>query len=84
MTSATEPPATGGMTPAAAIRIGAAAAAAAALIILARPGGRTRPLAGGALLALAVWTKVTPVLVGPAVLRRRPVALLSAAATASR
>jgi len=56
---------------------------AAALIILAQPGRRARPLAGGALLALAVWTKVTPVLVGPAVLRRRPVALLSAAATAT-
>ena len=61
----------------------AAGLTAAALIILARPGGRTRPLAGGALLALAVWTKVTPVLVGPAVLRRRPVALLTAAATAT-
>ena len=61
----------------------AAGLTAAALIILARPGHRARPLAGGALLALAVWTKVTPVLVGPAVLRRRPVALLSAAATAT-
>jgi Glycosyltransferase family 87 len=61
----------------------AAGLTAAALIILARPGGRARLLAGGALLALAVWTKVTPVLAGPAVLRRRPVALLSAAATAT-
>jgi len=61
----------------------AAGLTAAALIILARPGRRARPLAGGALLALAVWAKVTPVLAGPAVLRRRPVALLSAAATAT-
>ena len=45
----------------------------AALILLARPGpgARAPPLAGGALLGLAIATKVTPVLVAPAVLRRR-------------
>ena len=47
----------------------------AALLTLARPGGLTarRALAGGALLGLAIATKVTPVLAVPAVLRRRPV-----------
>src|ERR1700722_15283589 len=56
----------------------AAGLTAAALILLARPGALShslrRPVAGGALLALAIWTKVTPVLIAPAVLRRRPVA----------
>jgi hypothetical protein len=75
----------------------AAAFTAGALILLARPGSAgcstgasfaagplRRPLAGGALLALAIWTKVTPVLVAPAVLRhRRPVAVISAALTAT-
>ena len=43
-----------------------------------------RPFAGGALLALAIWTKVTPVLIVPAVLRRRrPVAVISAGVAAS-
>jgi hypothetical protein len=42
-----------------------------------------RPLAGGAMLALAIWTKVTPVLVAPAVLRRRPVAVISAGIAAT-
>ena len=37
-----------------------------------------RSLAGGTLLALAIWTKVTPVLVAPAVARRRWYALASA------
>ncbi len=62
----------------------AAGLTAGALILLARPGSPgspagagfaagplRRPLAGGALLALAIWTKVTPVLIAPAVLRRR-------------
>ena len=54
----------------------AAGLTAAALILLARPGSLgapllRRPVAGGALLALAIWTKVTPVLIAPAVLRRR-------------
>ena len=35
--------------------------------------------AAGALLALAIWTKVTPVLIAPAVLRRRPVAVIARA-----
>ena len=66
----------------------AAAFTAGALILLARPGSAghplRRPLAGGALLALAIWTKVTPVLVAPAVLRRRrPVAVICAALTAT-
>ncbi len=68
----------------------AAGFAAAALILLARPGwpGSSagplrRPLAGGALLALAIWTKVTPVLIAPAVLRRRPVAVICAGITAT-
>jgi hypothetical protein len=66
----------------------AAGFTAAALILLARPGspGHTlrRPLAGGVLLALAIWTKVTPVLVAPAVLRRRrPVAVICAGLSAT-
>ncbi len=43
-----------------------------------------RPIAGGVLLALAIWTKVTPVLITPAVLRRRrPVAVICAGITAT-
>jgi hypothetical protein len=75
----------------------AAGLTAGALILLARPGSSTgpnfaagptgalrRPLAGGVLLALAIWTKVTPVLVAPAVLRRRrPVAVICAGIAAS-
>jgi hypothetical protein len=50
----------------------AVALTAAALLILARrSGGRRGALAGGALLGLAIATKMTPVLVAPAVLRRR-------------
>jgi Glycosyltransferase family 87 len=56
---------------------------AAALFTLARPGGRWRAVAGGALLGLAVATKITPILAGPAVLRRRPAAVLLAAAGAT-
>ena len=56
----------------------AAGLTAAALLVLARPGGVRRSLAGGTLLALAIWTKVTPVLVAPAVARRRWYALASA------
>lgn len=51
----------------------------AALVLLA--GGR-RAAPGAALLGLAVAAKVTPALVLPAVLRRRPVAVLVAAAGA--
>ncbi len=65
----------------------AAGLTAAALILLARPGALShslrRPAAGGALLALAIWTKVTPVLIAPAVLRRRPVAVISAGVAAT-
>jgi hypothetical protein len=74
----------------------AAGLTAAALILLARPGALSssagasfaagplrRPVAGGALLALAIWTKVTPVLVAPAVLRRRPVAVICAGISAT-
>jgi Glycosyltransferase family 87 len=65
----------------------AAGLTAAALILLARPGTLShplrRPMAGGALLALAIWTKVTPVLIAPAVLRRRPVAVICAGISAT-
>jgi hypothetical protein len=44
-----------------------------------RGGGRHRAARGAVLLALAVTTKVTPVLAGPAVLRRRPVTVVTAA-----
>jgi Glycosyltransferase family 87 len=54
----------------------------AALLVLARSRSIRGFLVGGALLGLAVATKVTPVLVGPAVARRRPVLLASAAAAA--
>jgi hypothetical protein len=50
----------------------AVALTAVALLILARPnGGRRGAFTGGALLGLAIATKMTPVLVAPAVLRRR-------------
>jgi hypothetical protein len=55
----------------------------AALLTLARAGSRRRAAAGGALLGLAVATKLTPVLAAPAVLRRRPVAVAAAAAGAT-
>ncbi len=51
---------------------------AAALLVLARRGRLRRSLAGGTLLALAIWTKVTPVLVVPAVAKRRWYALATA------
>lgn len=53
-----------------------------ALLTLARTGRRRGAVLGGLLLGLAVATKVTPALVLPAVLRRRPVAVLLAAAGA--
>src|SRR5271166_1337363 len=57
--------------------------AAVALLILARPdGGRRGALLGGALLGLAIATKMTPVLAGPAVLRRRWRAVIAAAGSA--
>lgn len=56
----------------------AAGLTAAALLLLARRGRLRRSLAGGTLLSLAIWTKVTPVLVVPAVAKRRWYALASA------
>jgi len=55
----------------------------AALLALARPGGRGQFAAGGALLGLAVATKITPVLIAPAVLRRRPATVIAGAAAAT-
>jgi hypothetical protein len=49
-----------------------------ALLVLAASRSVRGAFAGGALLGLAVATKLTPVLVAPAVSRRRPVAVLSA------
>ena len=54
----------------------------AGLIVLASSSARRGALAGGALLGLAIATKLTPVLVAPAVARRRPVAVLGALAGA--
>ena len=54
-----------------------------ALLVLARRGGRTRgALLGGTLLGLAIATKMTPVLAGPAVLRRKWWAVIVSAAGA--
>jgi Glycosyltransferase family 87 len=53
---------------------------AAALLTIAREGGMARTASGAALLGLAVAAKITPVLVMPAVLRRRPATLTVAAA----
>ena len=61
----------------------AAGLAAAALLALARARLPRASLAGGVLLALAIWTKVTPLLVAPAAARRRPVATASAALAAT-
>jgi hypothetical protein len=55
---------------------------AAALILLARAGPLRRTVFGGVLLGLAIATKVTPVLVVPAVLRRRWAAVSLAVAGA--
>jgi hypothetical protein len=60
----------------------AAALTMAALLVLVRARSGRGLLAGGALLGLAVATKLTPVLVAPAVARRRPLLVASAAATA--
>jgi Glycosyltransferase family 87 len=61
----------------------AALLTAAALLLLARPGSRRRAVGGGVLLGLAIATKITPILAGPAVLRRRPAAVAVAAASAA-
>ncbi|GGM37499.1 glycosyltransferase 87 family protein [Dactylosporangium sucinum] len=60
----------------------AAALAAAALWQLAAHPGTRRAVAGGVLFGLAVATKLTPALLGPALLRRRPVAVAGSAAAA--
>jgi hypothetical protein len=55
----------------------------AALLVLAlRGAGRRGALLGGTLLGLAIATKVTPVLVAPAVLKRRWVSVVTATAGA--
>ncbi len=54
-----------------------------ALLVLARRSGGTRgALLGGTLLGLAIATKMTPVLAGPAVLRRKWWAVIASAAGA--
>ncbi len=58
----------------------AAGLTAAALFVLARAGSLRRTFAGGVLLGLAVATKVTPILITPAVLRRRWAAVAFAVA----
>ncbi|MGI5182792.1 glycosyltransferase 87 family protein [Dactylosporangium sp. CA-152071] len=64
------------------VDVAAVALAAAALYVLARAGTRQAAALGGLLLGLAVATKLTPALLGPAVLRRRPVTVVLAAAGA--
>jgi len=54
-----------------------------ALLVLARAGTRRASTLGGVLLGLAVATKLTPLLITPAVLRRRPVLVATATATAT-
>jgi Glycosyltransferase family 87 len=56
--------------------------AAAALLILATARTTRRTALGGALLGLAIATKLIPVLTVPALLRRRPVTVLAAAGSA--
>src|SRR5262249_11160774 len=53
-----------------------------AVVCLARAGTRRASAAGGVLLGLAIAAKLTPALVLPAVLRRRPVAVLATASGA--
>jgi hypothetical protein len=52
---------------------------AAGLIVAARAKTWRATAAGAALLALAITTKVTPVLAGPSILRRRPLVVMGAA-----
>jgi hypothetical protein len=54
----------------------------AALLVLARSRRRTSAAAGGVLLGLGIATKLTPALVLPSVLPRRPVTVLLAAVSA--
>jgi Glycosyltransferase family 87 len=60
----------------------AVAITALALLVLARARTEGRTMLGGALLGLAIATKMTPVLVVPAVLRRRWFVVAASAATA--
>ncbi|MGI8331294.1 glycosyltransferase 87 family protein [Actinomadura scrupuli] len=53
-----------------------------ALLVLARAGSRRRALLGGVVLGLAVAAKFLPVLVAPAIARRRPFEVALAAAGA--
>jgi hypothetical protein len=64
------------------IDVVAVALALAALLLLARAKTKKRVIAGGVLLGLAIATKVTPVLVMPAVLRRGWVLISASALTA--
>jgi hypothetical protein len=64
------------------IDVAAAFLAGAALLALARATSSRRTVLGGVLIGLAIACKVTPVLLMPAVLRRRPVAVVAAAAGA--
>jgi hypothetical protein len=50
-----------------------------ALLVLATASSRPRAALGGVLLGLAIATKLTPALVTPSVLRRRPLTLMAAA-----
>ncbi|GGM87057.1 glycosyltransferase 87 family protein [Dactylosporangium sucinum] len=52
------------------------------LLVLALGATRRASIVGGALLGLAVATKLTPLLIAPAVLRRRPVLVATATAAA--
>ena len=54
----------------------------ASLVVLARARTRGRAVAGGGLLGLAVATKLYPALAAPAIVRRRPAAVASAAVAA--
>lgn len=61
----------------------AAGLAAAAMVMLASPGRLGRSVSGGTLLGLAIAAKLAPILVVPAVLKRRWRAVVSAAAAAT-
>ena len=60
------------------VDVAAVGLAALALFVLARGRSRRAAVLGGALLGAAVATKLTPALLGPAALRRRPVTVAAA------
>jgi hypothetical protein len=64
------------------IDVAAAFLTAAALLVLAGSRTRRRSALGGLLLGLAVATKLTPILVGPSVVRRNGVSVVLASAAA--